>query len=275
MMVGPVTGRTQRAMPRIWRIIVAAGALIGASGPANAQAASPAAYSVTITATTNSGKVTGDTLVWYKLAHYDSAHVHGRVAGAAPGDTVTLLSKLFGASHFTATGKPITLTPPTSTYSFTVQPSLATRYKVRVSTGDKVDVTSSVRIVYVDTSGPPVRGTHKKCSRHRCIVTFRAYSLVPASVYKIEAAKHVYPYLAVGHPRLPRYLTLSTTATVSKAKKVHANEYVQRFRFVIPLHGKTNWIWQACTKDTERRDGIGLPGHHHCGDKKVTQGYLG
>lgn len=264
-------------MLRILRMtapVAAAGALIAASTPATTQPASPATYSVTITATTNSPRVTGDTLVWYKIAGYDTADIHGQVTGAASGDTVSLLAKRFGAKHFTATGKPITLTLPTSTYSFTVRPRLATRYKVQVSTGDKVDVTSMVQIVYVDTSGP-IRGTHKRCSRHRCIVTFRAYGLVPPSAYKIEAAKHVYVYLAVGHPRLPRYLTLSTAATVSKAKRVRADDYVQRFRFVIPEHGKTNWIWQACTRDTERRDGIGLPGHHRCGDHKVPQGYLG
>src|SRR5215472_5170532 len=261
-------------MLRIWRTaapVVVAGALIAASGPATAQAASPAAYSVTIHATTKNPKVTGDTLVAYKFATYNTAEIHGQVTGATSGDEVTLLSKRFGAKHFAATGKPITLTIPTSTYSFTVRPSLATRYKVRVSTGDKADVTSTVQIVYVIFGGT-IRGTHKRCSRTRCILSFRAYELVPPSAYKIEAAKHVYPYLAVGHPRLPQFLRLSATATVSKARRVRADEFVQRFRFVIPLHGKTNWIWEACTKDTERRDGLGLPGRHHCGDKRVTFG---
>ena len=30
-----------------------------------------------------------------------------------------------------------------------------------------------------------------------------------------------------------------------------------------------DWDWDACSKDTEAEDGIGLPGHHGCGDERI------
>ena len=38
-----------------------------------------------------------------------------------------------------------------------------------------------------------------------------------------------------------------------------------------------NWAWTACVKDTVSRDGLGLPGSHGCGARRVlrTASYLG
>jgi hypothetical protein len=259
-------------MSKFWRRIApvaVAGGLLAASGALPAEAASPAAYSVTISAKVKFPKVTGDTLVIYRVRQYDTAAIHGQVTGATTGDVATLLSEPFGARHFKATGTPITLTGAAQHYSFTVQPSVATKYEVQVKTASKVDVTSGVQTVYVTIAGIP-KGTTQKCSRTRCTFSYHVYTTVPVSAYRAEAAKHVYLYLAVGYPRLPNAYTLSTSARASKASKVRTGEFVQTFTFFIPLHGATRWTTNFCSKDTESRDGIGLPGHHGCGDKKVT-----
>jgi len=31
-----------------------------------------------------------------------------------------------------------------------------------------------------------------------------------------------------------------------------------------------NFLQHICTKDTESKDGIGLPGHHHCGTRSFS-----
>jgi hypothetical protein len=179
----------------------------------------------------------------------------------------TLLSEPFGARHFRHAGAPIALTG--SRYSFTVQPSVATKYEVKITTGKTVDVTSSVQTVYV-TLGGVIKGKIQHCSQTSCTFSYHVYTSVPVSAYKIESSKHVYLYQTVGHASLPHVFTLSASARASKAKKVRTGQYVQTFTFFIPVHGFTQWNTDFCTKDNESRDGIGLPGHHGCGASKVT-----
>jgi hypothetical protein len=49
-----------------------------------------------------------------------------------------------------------------------------------------------------------------------------------------------------------------------------------RYRFYVGNHGYY-WLWTGCAKDTEATDGLGLPGSHSCGVKRVssTVSYLG
>jgi hypothetical protein len=52
--------------------------------------------------------------------------------------------------------------------------------------------------------------------------------------------------------------------------------YTFSFSFRIGNDGCA-WNWLACVKDTESKDGLGLPGQHGCGARKVsaTVDYLG
>jgi hypothetical protein len=277
-------------MSKFWRWIApvaVAGGLVAASGAVPAEAASSAAYGVTISATSphypgaTKGKVDGYALVVYKTTYHnwDAAVVSGEVTGAASGDVVSLLAEPFGTKTFKPTGAQQTLTGTSpEAYSFTVKPTVATTYEVQVTTGSTLDVTSSTQTVYVTTGGSFSR-SHKSCSATRCVFRYSVYLTLPASAYKTESVKRYYLYQAVTYTRaLPKYFYLTKTARASKAKRIHSGEYEIAFTFYIPLrHGEAAWYTNFCTKDTETRDGLGLPGSHGCGDKRVplTVIYLG
>ena len=88
--------------------------------------------------------------------------------------------------------------------------------------------------------------------------------------YKTESRKKIYLYLAVGYPNLPGRWTLDKGATASKVKKINSGEFEVRLSFYIRVHGFTRWLPTSCTKDTESKDGMGLPGHHGCGNKHIS-----
>ena len=159
-------GSARKTGPRSRRLfaVVAAvtGGLAAGTMPAQAQEASPATYGATIAAASPhtpgavNGKVDGYPLVYYRVTYRQesTATISGDFTGAADGDVVTLLAEPFGANAFAPTGTPITLSSPVATtpYSFAVQPSVATKYEVQVSTSGTIDVTSTAVTVYVGYS---------------------------------------------------------------------------------------------------------------------------
>ena len=267
-------------MPRsiVKRAIVAVTAASGliTAGALPAVAANPAAYHLTIGASSRypGGPVAGYTLVIYRTSRYDTATISGHVRGFRAGDVATLLAKPFRATKFTAVGSSARLAGA-GRYSFTVRPSLATQYKVRVSTSGRVDVTSSPRTVYVI---PGSKGTYERlhCSGTRCKAIWHLFSELPASAYRAEARKHWYLYLAVSRTR-PEYLPL-ISGSASKPRRISAGEYevTLTFPYRFRRYDPSPWT-EGCSKDTESRDGIGLPRRHDCGDKRVKTGsnYLG
>ena len=97
-------------------------------------------------------------------------------------------------------------------------------------------------------------------------------------------AKRVYPYFNVnlsrtGTPPRPTWVYLGRGhASVSKPKQLQAGKYTFNisYRFYVG-HDGYYWWWPDCAKDTETTDGLGLPGSHSCGVKRVssTVSYLG
>jgi hypothetical protein len=279
-------------MPKSWRWIApiaVAGGLI-ASGTIPAAEASPAAVTITINATSpnyphlpakDHGKVDGFAIVVYKHGAAGTAVINGTVTTTATNDTAALLAKPFGKKLYARVGSPVTLTPSggVAPYSFSVTPSLATQYKVQVSGADSA--TSSPVPVYVTASGSaPKKYVHFKCNRAltRCVLSIRFYTMLPASAFKTESRKHVYLYLALGDPRPPKNYTLSTASHASKAKRVNSGKYWETLTWIIPVrNARTTFIPNACTKDTESKDGMGLPGRHGCGNRHVPRSaiYLG
>jgi hypothetical protein len=267
-------------MSRIWRLaapVAVAGGLI-AAGVAPAAQASPAAVSITISATSphypgaSHGKVLGFALVIYKGAKAtNTAVISGNVTGAAASDTATLLAEPFGAKSFTPAATPITLTGAASQpYSFSVKPSLATRYEVQVKTGPAVDATSAVQTVYVTASEAANHFT-EKCRGLSCTITYRLYVRLPHSAYATEAGKHVYLYDSFFFGKQPITFNLVPKATASKARKVNAGEFFNLITFHIKFRSPSQrWVPASCSKDTESRDGLGLPGHHGCGEKRFS-----
>jgi hypothetical protein len=271
----------------LWRAVVAAamagGLVSAAAGPAQAAGHAAASYTITIRAT--SGYTVGhDVLVVYRDITYGVARIKGQISGAVNGDVATLYAKRFGATSFRPVGTRRTLTGVSpESYSFPIRPVAATQYQVVVTTGTKVDAMSAVKVVYVTTGGfsTPSR---KSCSRRSCTYSWRSYILVPASAYRTEVRKHWYLYLGVrrsrsGEPPPPKYIYLTGAGRSSRPRKVGHGEYEITFTFHIALHHKSaNWNANACTRDTETRDGIGLPGHHRCVNRRLRVGsfnYLG
>jgi hypothetical protein len=274
-------------MAKIWRWfapVAVAGGLVAASAAAPAAATTNATISIQAK-NPDFPNVTGDTLVFYGVKGFQNAVVSGTVTGAASGDVVTLLAEPFKETQFAPVGKPLTLTSPTQSYSFSVRPTLATKYEAQVTTGSTVDVTSATQPVYVAlTQRTPKNGQKIKCNATGCTDTITTRTFVPASAYRTESSKHWYLYLGVnrssGKPskRIPEFLTLSKNSGASKARRVSATDFQIVFTFRIAFDGKNiRWWAAACTKDVESKDGIGLPGHHDCGNSKVRSSltYLG
>jgi hypothetical protein len=269
-------------MSKFWRVVapvVAAGGLV-AAGAMPAASASPTVvptYTVSIAAHSAVPRISRHTLVVYKTTGLRTATISGTVTGAVANDVATLWSKPFGAKTFTATTSMVTLMPdasvPTnSTYSFSVTPSRATAYEVQVTTpsGPTVDVTSKPVTVFV-TEGGKLTNKHTKCSSTTCTFSYKISEVLPAAAYKTETHKHFYEYLMVGYPRLPGRFTLDKAATASKVKKVNSGEFAVTFTWHITLHhGAAQWNTIVCTKDSESKDGMGLPGTHSCGNKHVS-----
>jgi hypothetical protein len=268
---------------------VAVGGLVAGLIAAPIAEASSAANIIKIKATSpnypglkakDHGLVDGYALVIYKDTSVNSntAKISGTVTTTATNDMATLMAEPFGAKSYSAVGAPVSLgTLGVNTYSFSVTPSLATSYEVQVAGTDSA--TSNPVTVYVVAGGSaPEKYVHEKCSRTRCTFSYRTYTLLVPSAYKTESDKHLYLYLAIGDPRLPKDLTLTKSGKVSRAKRVSSGEYWETLTYYIPIKNtRTRWRLSACTKDTESKDGIGLPGHHSCGDKHIPNSpiYLG
>jgi hypothetical protein len=272
---------------KIWRwagpAIAAIGVLSGLIAPAHA--ASQSGYTITIGATGRAagavkGKVDGYALVIYRVTSQDTGTISGTVSGAAAGDVVTLLVKPFGARAFRSTGQRRTLSAAgRSSFTFSVRPSLATAYRARISTGSAVDATSASATIYVTYTGYPTSSS-RRCTATTCTISYTFHSTLPPSAYRTETRKHVYQYLAqwkTGHPAKWFYRTHAASAT--KPKRISAGVYAETVTWHISRKAGSRWQTGLCTRDTESRDGMGLPGHHGCGAKRATRaqifGYLG
>lgn len=284
---GPPSGQKVERMSKFWRVVapvVAAGGLV-AAGAMPAASASPTVvptYSVSIAAHSAFPRISKHTLVIYKTKGFRTATISGTVTGAVTGDVATLWSEPFGANVFTATTSMVTLTPdgetPTqSTYTFSATPTRATAYEVKVTTGTTPDATSKPVTVFV-TEGGKLSKSRTKCSSTSCTFSYKITEVLPASAYKTETHKHFYEYLAVGYPRLPGRYTLDKAATASRIRKINSGEFALTFTWHVTLHhGAANWTTVVCTKDSESKDGMGLPGRHSCGNQHISRKlrYLG
>jgi hypothetical protein len=278
-------------MLRAWRratlVAVLAGSAATAAqlaGVVPAQAATPR---ITIAATSSNPRVTGDVYVFYLGGKYGSARIHGTITGATTGEVATLYAQRF---PYTKAAKPVTsitltATGPSTAYSFTVAPTLATRYQVKVfarKSATAPSATSPSQNVYVVTNGYATGG--KTCGRPVCRETLHLYTFLPSSALGVEMSKPVYPYSGLnlsttGTPPPPRWLYLNAdNARVSRAHRISASEFEMTltYTFTIGNDGFV-WGWLSCSKDTVSRDGLGLPGSHGCGAHRVprTVSYLG
>ena len=268
-------------MLRAWRlgtaVALAGGAALAAQLAAivPAQAAAP---TITIAATSKLKVVTGDVFVVYQAGAYGKASIHGTITGATAGEVAALYAQPFPYKKPAAPVSSITLKAAKTTYSFTVTPTLATRYAVRLfasSTAPAPLATSPAQNLYVAT-----RQTYtpfQRCSRPVCHETFHIYTFVPSSALSTEMSKHVYPYFglnlgSVKIPPPPKWLYINAGhGSVTKARRISAGEFENTvtYSFTIGNHSYY-WLSATCTKDSVSKDGLGLPGSHGCGASRLS-----
>jgi hypothetical protein len=271
---------------RIAAVALAAGVVTITQLPALAAAPSTSP-AITIAATSHLRKVTGDVSVVYQAGKYANASISGTVTGAASGDVLRLLARQFPYKKAAAPlGSPVPLTSSASTpYSFTVTPTLATRYEVELfatATSTTPLASSAVSTVYVEEQyrwGPSAY-----CSRTSCHYAVHLWVIVPPSALKAERTKRWFVYFGLRFSAsgtlLPKTLRLGAAhIRVSRVRKLSNHEYEATitFSYTVPRRGRYQWEIAACQKNSEAKDGLNLPGKHGCGNKLVsgTVSYLG
>jgi len=125
----------------------------------------------------------------------------------------------------------------------------------------------------------------QNCGRPVCREKLHIYTFVPRSTLAVEMSKPLYPYVGfnlttgAGTPPAPKWLYLNAGhASVSAARRISATEFELTLTFSVTIGNDGYYLqWNWCTKDTLHRDGLGLPGSHGCGARRIrpTVTYLG
>jgi len=275
-------------MMRAWRRAAgmgAAGVLALGASLAVAGQAQAAAPTISIAASAKLPLVTHDTVVLYQAGAFASAKVHGTIAGAGAGEVARLYAQPFPYKKAATAVAGITLKASKASYSFTVAPSLATHYRVKLfasKTATAPVAVSSLQNVYVDLAN--VATGIKTCGRPTCNETITLTTKVASSALSTELAKQVHAYFGLslsktGTPKAPTILTLNGgKARASKSTRLSATSFKStvKFTFTVGNDGFI-WLWNECSKDAVTKDGIGLPGTHSCGASKISAStlYLG
>jgi hypothetical protein len=270
-------------------IAAAATALTGAAvAPALAQPAAKPAITINVV---SGGKITGFVVVQFANRKFDTVKVSGQISSATSGEVLGLYAQPFPyrKAPMAVAGQHKTL--PTSgrpvRYSFKAHPQIATRYLVRVyaSSSARAPLASSVtETAYVVTNQVSfgVKSCNTRGNRPICHQTIRVYTGQPASAYKIESAKKWYFYFAVKlGPRLPlptpKTMALDTGARIGRVHRISATVFERTITFTFRANNDAyNFVFNYCSKDTESKDGVNVPGHHSCGAHRVRPfSYLG
>jgi hypothetical protein len=73
-------------------------------------------------------------------------------------------------------------------------------------------------------------------------------------------------------PGTPQWLLLGAGNGHATEHRISADEFSDTLTFSFQIGSDAySWAWAWCTKDAEAEDGLGLPGHHGCGDARVLQ----
>jgi hypothetical protein len=269
--------------------VLAAGLVVGLHGHGGGGTSNPTARIAAKSANPPAG---GDVWTMYGLGNLANAQIKGSITGAASGEVARLYAQPFPFSSPAApVSSPVLLHPSgkaaKAAYSFQVTPSLATRYHVEVfksSAAASALTSSSTTTVYV-TVGYTEVSKGKPCGRPVCHKTITGDVFVPASALNTEVSKKVFLYFGINLnsgktvPPQPTTLVLGAGDAQATTKPISASEYEQivTLTFTIGPKDQYDYIWNACTQDTEAQDGLGLPGHHGCGDPTVPNpaGYIG
>ncbi len=274
-------------------VLTAAVAVVAALGMAQATAFAAPSLTPTVSISAKSAfpKVTGDVFVVFLDGASSNAHIKGSVTGGTSGQVLQLFARQFPFKNpATALGSPVTLSSSSTPYSFTVTPTLATRYVVKLFTDSSMTTLvakSATQVVYVVAHGRAggVRTCNRPGQRPVCHQRIHLTVTVPPSTLRTERPKlwHLYFGLTLNRagpqPAPPRRLRLGGgNAKVVSTSKVSNQEYAATFTFSFRIgNAGYDFVINACQKDTESTDGLNLPGHHGCGDSVISSRlrYLG
>jgi hypothetical protein len=173
----------------------------------------------------------------------------------------------------------------TTDFRFKAQPVLATRFRTKLfaSAGSRSPI-SAGRIHTAYVLGGYLDRYAKTCARPTCDVTDHVTAFIPRSAFRREFRKHVYLYFGyklspTTEPKLPKYLKLGKDgARITGKRKVAANEYEMTLHWTFHVGDEGyHFEFKFCTKNTESKDGLFLPGHHSCGAARISSHlrYLG
>lgn len=232
-------------------------------------------------------KATGDVLVVFSDGQFSKATISGSIANGTAGEIAKLYAQQFPFKKLAVpVGAPIRLSRTgTSSYSFSVTPTFATHYKVRLfaSNGTTFLTTSPTVSVYDASLGLGFVGV-KRCHRPVCHETLHFNTVVPPSALHSEMTKKWYFYFGInlsrtGAPRAPKTLRLGAgSAHLLSTRKVNGHEYAVSWSYTFRI-GNDGYFWlpAICQRDIEAKDGLNLPGHHSCGNRTIPSNipYLG
>jgi hypothetical protein len=202
------------------------------------------------------------------------ARVSGRLASRADGVEIQLLADRWPFESF-ATAATAT-THDGGRYGFRVKQPVGTRYRARLA--DQPAMQSRTVTVYRRLVGRLVRCNY--CSRPNpaagTVYTLRVtYALRSARGSRYRPGRQYFYFGLRKDTRRPRILRRAKRARIHRVRP-HRYRQVIRHRFRVP-RGRYTFEFTACERDHFGRDGLGLPGHHHCGDRRVRSSvrYLG
>jgi hypothetical protein len=237
--------------------------------------APPATVSATLTGTTNPA---GYTYVLYDPGVPSTAYLSGEVKDATTGEVARLYAQQF---PYTSPPTPVgsatlNLVGGVAAYSFTVTPTLATHYQVRLlrsATAATPLATSDIRTVYVvdsysyfsnPNSDRVNMGICPFGQAPTCIATYPITVHAPPSALQTEMSQERYLYRAAAGTTA---LQLDTNVTFSAPQRAANNEYEIIASF---SSGNIGPAFGLCTKQTEAEDGVGLPGPSPCGSPTIS-----
>jgi hypothetical protein len=246
---------------------------------------SPAIPALRIRASSALPRVSGHVLVLFEGGRYATARIRATITGAAPGDVVSLMASRFPFRRAPAVIASRPLTSATGSYSFTVRPRIATRYRVQLSrpgAGLTPLARSAARTVYLTPGGRVMR--KQGCGTGPfCRPAYRFYVYLPGRLVRGYLRRHWFVYVGKKRsarrvPRQPYWLSVDQAATVSAPRRITRRQYEVTVGFSFYLgQDAARWNVLTCEQDTEAADGIGLPGRHGCGSHRIrrTVAYLG
>ena len=287
---GQAQPRRRRRRITIAALIIAvaglAAGLLVALLPGSPARTTPPAAAVPISVKSANPAVSGYVYVVYLGGGQSAAQVYGEVKKAASGEIARLYAQQFPFKNAPALVSSVVLHPAgtTARYEFQVTPTLATRYRVELfqdSTASTPLGTSGVATIYVAMGGTSTNT--QTCGRPVCHESIQVTNLVPSSALQTEISKPSYVYFGLNlapsvEPGIPQTLLLGGGNVHVTVQRVSADEFSDTLTFSFQIGNDAyHWAWAWCTRDSEAADGIGLPGHHGCGDASVpqSQSYFG